>query len=266
MKRHFSYPTENVASQEHYDIKEFCKPYFKRLNLNYFHYFRYYKDGHLFTLNHTKCLDNYYWSKTDTVTLPKGSETCRLDQMNICFWRGLADEQIVESLKNDLGLVDPIALYYSRKDYIEIFTFSSPTDEKDNFLNYMNHIPELQAMALDFTLHFKALIDIAHNTRTKAPNLDKFNPLFDTPELEIYLEGKLGRITLSIREIQIIKELIRGKSSREIGETLNRSPRTIETHIDTLKSRAGYRKKSELIACILDQLYVLNLRGDKIVR
>ncbi|HWI51751.1 MAG TPA: tetratricopeptide repeat protein [Symbiobacteriaceae bacterium] len=61
-------------------------------------------------------------------------------------------------------------------------------------------------------------------------------------------EGAEG---LSAREVQIIHLLVQGLSSRELGERLFLSPRTVEKHLERLRQRLGVPNKARLIAWAL---------------
>ncbi len=59
----------------------------------------------------------------------------------------------------------------------------------------------------------------------------------------------------SNRELQCIKLLLRGKTSRDIANTLGLSIRTIETYIDNIKFKLAVQTKPELIEKLMDLLY-----------
>ena len=52
---------------------------------------------------------------------------------------------------------------------------------------------------------------------------------------------------LSVREIQVLVEIAEGKGSRQIGELLGISHRTVETHRMNMMRKLGIRKASELV-------------------
>jgi len=52
---------------------------------------------------------------------------------------------------------------------------------------------------------------------------------------------------LSVREIQVLVEIAEGKGSRQIGEQLGISHRTVETHRMNMMRKLGIRKASELV-------------------
>ncbi|MEK6731838.1 MAG: helix-turn-helix transcriptional regulator [Pseudomonadota bacterium] len=59
-------------------------------------------------------------------------------------------------------------------------------------------------------------------------------------------------LVFSRREVECIYYLIRGLSAKQIGRILNLSSRTIETHVYNIKKKIGGRKKSDVVAWVLD--------------
>jgi DNA-binding CsgD family transcriptional regulator len=57
-----------------------------------------------------------------------------------------------------------------------------------------------------------------------------------------------GRHWLSIREQEVLDQLITGRSIKEIAHTLSRSPHTVHDHVKALHRKLGARTRGELIA------------------
>jgi LuxR family quorum-sensing system transcriptional regulator SolR len=51
---------------------------------------------------------------------------------------------------------------------------------------------------------------------------------------------------LTIRQLQIAKLMIEGRTARQIGDELGLSPRTVESHIGNMKSRLMCNNKADL--------------------
>ncbi|NOS55692.1 MAG: response regulator transcription factor [Cyclobacteriaceae bacterium] len=61
------------------------------------------------------------------------------------------------------------------------------------------------------------------------------------------LHKQQGNIKLDKKELQLLKMICEGKSSIEIGNTLNKSPRTIEEHSANLRRKFNVANKEQLI-------------------
>lgn len=69
---------------------------------------------------------------------------------------------------------------------------------------------------------------------------------------ETYLEKRVNGAKLSKREIECLYYTLRGYTTKMIGQQLNVSYRTVQTHIEKIKVKFGCRLKSELISLAED--------------
>jgi DNA-binding CsgD family transcriptional regulator len=65
-------------------------------------------------------------------------------------------------------------------------------------------------------------------------------------------EGFIQNFSISKRETEIIKDLIKRKKTRQIGEHFFISPKTVENHIASIYRKAGVANREELIEKIKD--------------
>lgn len=63
--------------------------------------------------------------------------------------------------------------------------------------------------------------------------------------------GNAGEPDLSPREVEVLRLVAAGKSTREIADTLNRSVKTIETHKQALKTKLGADSPAMLVRLAL---------------
>ena len=64
-----------------------------------------------------------------------------------------------------------------------------------------------------------------------------------TPTLEL---GDALSVDLSDRELEVLRELVSGKTDAEIAEKLFMSVRTVKSHITSLKNKTGFKNRTEL--------------------
>jgi len=103
----------------------------------------------------------------------------------------------------------------------------------------------------------KALRNAAFDFLVKPVDIDELKDAIDRyrkmqkEKLEIILPEKLKTMyALTDREIEIIKLLMKGKSSQEIADTLFISKNTVDTHRRNILSKTTTTNTSELIALI----------------
>ena len=65
-----------------------------------------------------------------------------------------------------------------------------------------------------------------------------------TPDGNPQAQGSLG---ISARELEVLRELAAGHSSKEIARRLDVSPNTVKTHVSRLLDKLGARRRTEAI-------------------
>lgn len=73
------------------------------------------------------------------------------------------------------------------------------------------------------------------------------NPRISRKLVRMLTEDKNTDTVLTPREVEILRELARGKSNKEIGEKLYISESTVKTHISHIFQKIGVRSRSEAI-------------------
>ena len=67
----------------------------------------------------------------------------------------------------------------------------------------------------------------------------------DTPLVMI---GETTNHEFTVRELEILKELITGDSNAKIGERLGVSAGTVKRHIENMLNKTGFHTRTELVA------------------
>lgn len=64
----------------------------------------------------------------------------------------------------------------------------------------------------------------------------------------------INRIYITPREVDILKEIARGRTAKQIANIYSISPRTVECHLSNIKEKFGVNCKANLIDIIIDKL------------
>jgi DNA-binding CsgD family transcriptional regulator len=67
-------------------------------------------------------------------------------------------------------------------------------------------------------------------------------------EVERRLRAAAARWNLTPRHVDVLRELVKGSSNEEIGQSLNCRPRTVETHVTALLERADVASRLAIVA------------------
>lgn len=154
-----------------------------------------------------------------------------------------------------------LSLYTHEKDFIEVFHFATNTNN-EKVLNFFLNNKEL---CQRFFNYFHSKMDLLNIENAPCISTPEFTNLFtqDQTQLDSHEQEKIRNylnetstnkcylkthnIHITRREAECLYHLSLGKTFKEIARLLKISPRTIETHINTLKDKTLCHTKGELI-------------------
>lgn len=83
--------------------------------------------------------------------------------------------------------------------------------------------------------------------RVVAEGKTYLSPSVSRPMIDGYLEQAAGRAPLTARQLQVLRHVAEGRSSREIAERLKVSVRTVEAHRAEVMARLGVNNTRDLV-------------------
>ena len=167
------------------------------------------------------------------------------DLAGFVTWQNAASRSLVGDLRGThyTKLVPPQELQRSRETWSAV-TMSGATARRTGFFRAANgELVELEAITAPMRMNGKivGVFGIA------------------VPSSELPRRSVAGR-TLSPRQLDVLRLLVRGKSTREIADELNLAPETVRNHIRGLLSELGARTRLEAcLAAIRNGLVPLDL-------
>lgn len=67
-------------------------------------------------------------------------------------------------------------------------------------------------------------------------------------------DQKSSDVRLTLRELQILELVAQGYSAKEIAQEIHVAPRTVESHIDTIRLKLRARNRTHMVAIAADIL------------
>lgn len=261
-KSHISYKSTDKL----YDI---CQPLFDSFNISFFRYVRAYKDRSRFILaTDPDWIDQYFKIKHYLYEFVNFEVWPKDNFSGHAMWTGCNENhkmcQIWNYFKTHKDLGHNLLIYQKRDDMVELFDFNTKDQNEHITSNFLANIDVFKHFTYYFKEKAKDIIKEADATRFKVPvsseHFDKPDWFFglQPQQKKIALEqmhikrynlmGQYDGIYMTSKELECLKELVKGKTQEEIGQYLNISRRTVEYRLNNLKSKLNCKNQNELIS------------------
>ena len=157
--------------------------------------------------------------------------------------------------------------------YVESFAFALSKNSIEMINMYLNNMEIFESFKSYFREKANKLIKRADKSRIILPShmrlnfsglaLDddvtkNINLLKDQAKNINHLLQLHFNTKLTIRELQSLSHLLRGRTAAETAQALNISPKTVESYIDSSKAKLNCFSRAELFDKILDA-YLINI-------
>ncbi len=239
------------------DISDITKDFLKRSGLNAFSFSRVFKNGmraELWTdgsaLAHTFFKKRYIVGAYTPIHYGDNEKYAFLENKINLFPKGVKERygaQIADQ-RELFNYSSPFKIIKKQLEYCDYFIFYGPKENKALLTFYLNNLDILEKFTLLFELDAKVLIDTA-----------VANPIVEaatsTPRVATHVSGSKvqgpGGTGVTRRQIEIAKRIASGSTSREIGEALYISQRTVESHVENMRSRLNCGSRAELLVRLM---------------
>lgn len=241
-----------------------CEP-LEQLGIKYFYYLKFYKNGNILYLENKPTLLNYVIKNNLTLKQYNSfvKEIKKLLQKDFqhskcIFWKEFPQEEVHEVL-NKLNIGNIITFCNKTDVYLEAYGFGSKKDNNDVLDFYINNLDIFNRFFCYFKAIISSLIKLDDEEKLLACNpIEKENiiinfPCAETIKIKNFLEKTTPKVyylkngtRLGIREAECLAYLSRGYSVKETAKILRLSPRTVESYLNAIKTKAQCYTTSEL--------------------
>ncbi len=242
----FKHPSLNFSA----DLKNLTQGLLAKLGCNYFQYLKVFKDGsYSFVTNQPdwSCFALEYLNRTDKPAVYSHIDATTLDKDTYIFlWEPNLPKEPV-SLARQFNIAHGMTFVERHPDFYYMIGFGAPSEHHRAIDNYFNSLSEMKCFIQEFKDNHKQLISNIDKCRIVVPknrqdaNLDKM--LY--PKNSSHASNCQRHLTA--QELMCIQGLAKGKTYKEIAQSMAVSPRTVETYLNRVRLRYNLRYKRELI-------------------
>ncbi|MBT4879449.1 MAG: helix-turn-helix transcriptional regulator [Alphaproteobacteria bacterium] len=244
-------------------VEEVCEPLFENFNISYFSYVKFLPDNkYLYLGTDEEWLQCYFknfdYSNKVHQEVQDAFEGKSFYSLRIGNQKSIKEPVLNAMYEHDIW--NAINLYTSHESEVEKFCFASNREDVDNMNFYLNNLDVLKRFIVYFKNSCDSLIDASDESKLalvqnrepciigkQAPKNPNNSQLLEKTKLKKYsFNVECQPTILSAQEFQCLQYFTRGKTMKEIGIILNISHRTVESYINNIRRKIGYKSRSEL--------------------
>lgn len=249
-------------------IKEICKPIFEKFDISFLRYVCAYQDRSRFVLaTDHEWIDKYFEMQHYLYEFVNFENWPKDNFSGTGLWSGCDQDhrmcRIWKYFKEHRDFTHNLIIYQKRDNICELYDFFTKENNYHAFSNYLTSIDVFKHFTYYFKEKAKDIIKVADANRFKVPKDKEKYPrpdwmtglyreerakILESMHVKRYhLTGRFSGVFISEKELDCLRELIKGKTQEEIGLALNISRRTVEYRLNNLKSKLQCQNQGQLV-------------------
>lgn len=242
---HTKIPHNHVTFQTANELREVCKEFFSVAKVDGFYYGELLPDKISMLTMHPECnraifeaglAPNLEKMQQGLVYLPTSQDKQRAE-FNQWFQ---IFHQLEFSIRHNYGF--------------KVFGFFCYDDQPDMINHYLNNLEKFTQFIGNFAQEAKTLIDCARKNPILTPSLTAAKPQdISFPSKVKVSVTPSNSVSLSRRELELMRYLCKGHSMKEIALLMHLSVRTVESYLNNIRNKTNLQKRSDLVAFYFKQ-------------
>lgn len=239
----------------HSRLLSLCKPLVEK-GITTFARHQYFKNGRILRLSTNLPWSDFYFEK-EFFNDPRGYvhdivATGKKDYTMIPWGVGQPNKGDTFHALHDFDIWNGIALSTRQEDSIVAYSFGGTRENVGINQFYEDNPHFLKNFILYFQEKAKDILDVKNPRKLIHTDFAQILPNGSSHTKSVNYGAQNCFKDLADREYECLFYLARGKSSREIGELLTLSTRTVESYLNKAKSKLNISSKSDLIEFFLN--------------
>ncbi len=242
-------------------VKKLIHPALQALGLDYFWFVRLLEGSfHLSIGVQPPLVDLYRERKTEDLFYR--NKNILMQKQTTVIWDLHEKNTLTKDMLDRIGLKHGMCIFRRKRDYVDIFYIASRTSSLSLYELYLNDTADILRLIGYFQQQILPVLPM-NNRDFLLPYMDghqlKLPPLqtdkkkqasnfYDATQMKKFtLHANCKEVSLTLREVQCVHRLAKGETSKEIGEGLGLSYRTVEHYIAGIRNKTNTLDKTALV-------------------
>jgi DNA-binding CsgD family transcriptional regulator len=230
-------------------VQEVCNNFLEASGFNYFQYLRCFSDGSIGLLTNNTGLIEHFQHVDNSPVVFSSFEN---DYANTHSYWFLWDEELpkspVQLAREKFNIRNGLTLVRRSKNYYDMIAVGLPTEQANPGSFYLNKLKTIEQFVKEFDSDNRDLIELMNKNPIALPEAyrDVNYKNICLTKGKIIVRGKSGSTYITAQELACLRLLFQGASYKEIAQSLDISPRTVETYFLRVKQRTGLSSHVEI--------------------
>ena len=228
--------------------------FLKNHGIHHFSYQRFYDDGRHLSIFNNIAWGDFYFESLNENSIAFIDNATGLDPtiLNMRFWPTDLSDNVVNAL-HQYNIWNGVSFYQKCKGGIETWEFAGTKEDTTLSSFYLTK----QHLLKQFIAYLKPRIEPLINPHDvePLPSSNSSSIQAYTPKQPIWIEapetlpciGLQGPVTLSAQESKAVSELKKGRSAKQIADSLNLAPKTVEEYLSNVRRKLGVIKNTHIL-------------------
>lgn len=231
------------------EIKDILLPILQILSINDFSFYRIYPDNNrIFFSGSQSWLKNYFDKNYFVIQdYNKIAEMSHFVPWLLWPKDDIIAQQLILDAHNNFDMGNAISIHKVQANYINVLSLRSTKYDTEAIYRYLMNLSQIEYHIVQFLEKAEKIIKEAESRYIiQVPELNKLV----NKNKKFFREPFSRKKIFTIREEECLREIVRGKTSKQIANILGISFRTVEIHVQNIKSKLCVHTKSDLITKI----------------
>jgi LuxR family quorum-sensing system transcriptional regulator SolR len=230
------------------DVAEISKP-LKKLGINFFTYTRVERcGGRIYLTSSPAILEKYF---KEQYYLTGNTEGCPSHyKSQVVLWDALPNQTVFDECARVQNYDHGMYIIESGDDYCDFFGFATRKGNSGIINTYLSKLDYLKSFTSYFKDEAKQIIRTVAEKKVILPfsrHVINFTELDNTTDESITIQHHTHQVKFTPRQLSVAQKFVDGLGIKSIAKELKLSPRTIEQHINALKTKLHCNKSTELV-------------------
>ena len=252
------------------EVKKICQPLQDHFGLSSFVYRKNYLDGTEINISNQPEWVEHFYTHKELIKESVFDKHPDYYKSGFVLWSQLEGHQEILARAKSFHIDHGVTIVRKVSDGLELCYFGTRDNNPCIVNNYLNNLDLLERFILYFKSQAADIIQQAERNKLVViqnkyeivdimekdlqairPNMTRHDFIEATKLKKYHLDGEFKGIVLSIREMEVIRCLLKGMSSKDTGNTIFLSPRTVEDYLSEIRTKFNVSSKSQLIKKLL---------------